>query len=52
MNGGSLKNNAATGTDVASDAGCGGAVYSASHNVVLNAGEIINNKADRQGGGA
>ena len=34
------------------DAGCGGAVYSASHNVVLNAGEIINNRADRQGGGA
>lgn len=52
MNGGSLKNNTATGTDITSDAGCGGAVYSASHNVVLNAGEIIGNKADRQGGGA
>ena len=52
MNGGSIEQNKATsnGTNKLGDKGVGAGVYIASANVTLNAGEIINNTANDQGG--
>ena len=52
MNGGSIEQNKATsnGTNQLGDKGVGAGVYIASANVTLNAGEIINNTANDQGG--
>ena len=52
MNGGSIDGNKATsnGTNKLGDKGVGAGVYIASANVTLNAGEIINNTANDQGG--
>ena len=52
MNGGSIDGNKTTsnGTNKLGDKGVGAGVYIASANVTLNAGEIINNTANDQGG--
>lgn len=52
MNGGSIEENKATsnGTNELGDKGVGAGVYIASANATLNAGEIINNTANDQGG--
>ena len=52
MNGGSIEQNKATsnGTNKLGDKGVGAGVYIASANVTFNAGEIINNTANDQGG--
>ncbi len=53
MKGGAVKNNlAVVGEGPAEqDWGCGGGIYVASDNVKLHGGEIMDNKAERQGGG-
>lgn len=52
MNGGSIDGNKATsnGTNQLGDKGVGAGIYIASANATLNAGEIINNTANDQGG--
>lgn len=51
MNGGAVTENKALKGGPSGDNGCGGGVYIASMNAVLNAGEITGNYAQRQGGG-
>lgn len=50
MNGGKIDGNMAIGNGV-NDGGCGGGIYVGSDSVVLHAGYITNNTANRQGGG-
>ena len=51
MNGGTISGNKAFDGDEENDGGCGGGIYIGSDSVVLNAGYITNNTAQRQGGG-
>lgn len=50
MNGGTVSGNHAVYDEV-TDGGCGGGIYVGSDDVVINAGNITDNIADRQGGG-
>lgn len=51
MNGGEISNNKAMDAVGTGDIGCGGGIYVASDNVILNAGRITDNTASNQGGG-
>lgn len=51
MNYGVVSGNKAVYRASEGDGGCGGGIYVASDNVVLKAGVIENNQAERQGGG-